>query len=64
ASVLGFRFVLDSAGAVLVQLYTGFVYEGPALVAGIRRRLDGTHPQQRGNSGHRRILAAKNGANG
>ena len=29
-----------SAGASLVQLYTGFVYEGPALVRGIHRRLN------------------------
>ena len=28
-----------SAGASLIQLYTGFVYEGPALVRGINRRL-------------------------
>lgn len=27
------------AGADLVQLYTGFIYEGPALVAGINKRL-------------------------
>ena len=29
------------AGASLIQLYTGFVYEGPALVRGINRRLCG-----------------------
>ena len=29
------------AGASLIQLYTGFVYEGPALVRGIHRRLCG-----------------------
>jgi dihydroorotate dehydrogenase len=27
------------AGAVLVQLYTGFVYEGPPLIGAIRRAL-------------------------
>lgn len=27
------------AGASLVQLYTGFIYEGPELIAGIRRKL-------------------------
>lgn len=28
------------AGARLIQLYTGFIYEGPALVRGIHRRLN------------------------
>ena len=31
------------AGADLVQLYTGFIYEGPALVKAINRRLAETH---------------------
>jgi dihydroorotate dehydrogenase len=28
-----------AAGATLVQLYTGFIYEGPALVKAINRAL-------------------------
>jgi dihydroorotate dehydrogenase len=31
------------AGASLVQLYTGFVYRGPALVAEARRALRAPH---------------------
>ena len=30
---------LSDAGAALVQVYTGFIYHGPALVAGINRRV-------------------------
>ncbi len=30
---------LRDAGAALVQLYTGFIYHGPALVRGAARRL-------------------------
>jgi dihydroorotate dehydrogenase len=28
-----------AAGASLVQLYTGFIYEGPALIADIKKAL-------------------------
>ncbi len=33
------------AGASLVQVYTGFIYRGPTLVAEARRALRGVHPQ-------------------
>ena len=32
------------AGASLVQLYTGFIYEGPALIKAINKKLLSTHP--------------------
>jgi dihydroorotate dehydrogenase len=38
SNATGVRKMLD-AGAILVQLYTGLIYEGPALVQGILREL-------------------------
>jgi dihydroorotate dehydrogenase len=32
------------AGADLVQVYTGFIYEGPALLSGMLREIQATNP--------------------
>ena len=34
------------AGASLIQLYTGFIYEGPALIKKINRYLSRSHKQE------------------
>ncbi len=59
-----------AAGASLVQAYTGFIYEGPALageiVAGLRRRMDEkglTHWRDAVGSGHREQSETGNGKN-
>jgi dihydroorotate dehydrogenase len=42
------------AGADLVQLYTGFIYEGPALIKRINRALLSRSPRYPGTCSHRK----------
>jgi len=42
------------AGASLVQLYTGFIYRGPALIAQARRALQAAQPSPQGEAARAR----------